>query len=116
MDTRTANPDPAQRWSALAQAGVRQRPPVHDRGTPTAESSKAPGRTKAPPVIASPTLAVVAASTVLIPTAAVMLGLTEKAIERKIERGVWVEGKHFARRDGNVFIIIPAVEQWVIKG
>lgn len=67
-------------------------------------------------VIASPTVAVVAASTVLIPTAAAMLGLSKKAIERKIERGVWVEGKHFARRDGNVFIIIPAVEQWVIKG
>lgn len=46
MDTRTANPDPAQRWGALAQARVRKRPPVHDGGTPTAGSSKAPARTK----------------------------------------------------------------------
>jgi hypothetical protein len=37
-----------------------------------------------------------------------------KAIERKIERGDWVEGKVWIRApDGRVLINIPGYEKWV---
>ena len=39
--------------------------------------------------------------------------MTQKAIRRKIERNVWAEGIHFRRRDGGIFIDLPAVEKWV---
>lgn len=50
---------------------------------------------------------------VRIPLAAVMTGLTEKAIRRKIEEGKWLEGRQFIRRDGEVYISIRGFEQWV---
>lgn len=45
-----------------------------------------------------------------------MTGLTRKAIERKIERGVWIEGAHFRRRDGSIFIDMEAYARWVETG
>jgi len=45
--------------------------------------------------------------------AAAIMGLTEKAIRRKIERGVWLEGKHWRRADGGIYIDTRAVEKWV---
>ena len=45
--------------------------------------------------------------------AAAIMGLTEKAIRRKIERGVWLEGKHWRRADGGIYIDTKAVEKWV---
>ncbi len=45
--------------------------------------------------------------------AAAITGLTEKAIRRKIERGVWLEGKHWRRADGGIYIDTKAVEKWV---
>jgi hypothetical protein len=53
---------------------------------------------------------------VLIPLASLVTGLSEKAIERKIERGVWIEGKHFRRRDGRVYVDMQAYERWVDQG
>jgi hypothetical protein len=50
---------------------------------------------------------------VLIEVASAKTGLTKKAIQRKIERGEWIEGKHFRRRDGRVFIDMVAYEAWV---
>lgn len=43
-------------------------------------------------------------------------GITQKAMRRKIERCVWAEGIHFRRRDGGVFIDLPAVAKWVEVG
>lgn len=57
------------------------------------------------------------AETATIPLAAVALGLTEKAIRRKIEEGVWIQGRHYHRApDGKLYIDIPGVTRWVRHG
>lgn len=61
-------------------------------------------------------LRVTPASYVRIPLAAVMTGLTEKAIRRKIEEGKWLEGREYVRRDGEVYISIKGYERWVEQG
>lgn len=44
-------------------------------------------------------------------------GLTEKAIRRKIEDGIWVEGREFKRApDGCLYISIKGYAAWVEKG
>ena len=49
-----------------------------------------------------------------IPLAAVIFGLTEKAIRCKIEQGKWVENKEFRRSpDGEIWISIQGVTRWV---
>lgn len=41
-------------------------------------------------------------------------GYTAKAIEIKISRGVWIEGRQFRRApDGRVLIDVTGYEQWV---
>ncbi len=41
-------------------------------------------------------------------------GYTEKAIQRKIEDGVWCEGREYRRGpDGHVFIDLAGYEKWV---
>lgn len=53
---------------------------------------------------------------VTIPLAAVMTGLTEKAIRRKIEDGKWLEGREYRRSpDGGIFISIRGYSTWVEK-
>ncbi len=47
--------------------------------------------------------------------AASITGLTVKAIERKIARGVWLLGKHYKKADGGIFIDMKEIEQWVAK-
>lgn len=62
-----------------------------------------------------PVLQVVApARFVTIGLAAVRTGLTPKAIERKIERGDWAEGRHYRRApDGRIYVDIEGYEKWV---
>lgn len=44
-------------------------------------------------------------------------GLSEKAIRRKIERGIWVDGREYYRApDGGVFISLRGYELWVVSG
>ncbi|WP_050858836.1 hypothetical protein [Paracidovorax oryzae] len=43
----------------------------------------------------------------------ILTGLTQKAIRRKIERGIWLEGKHWRRRDGGIFIDMREYDKWV---
>nr|WP_225785162.1 excisionase [Xenophilus sp. Marseille-Q4582] len=62
-----------------------------------------------------PLLAVNASRFVTIKLAAHITGLTVRAIEGKIARGVWLEGKHFRRKDGGIFIDIKEYEKWVEK-
>lgn len=51
---------------------------------------------------------------VTIPLAAIITGLTQKAMRRKIEDGKWVEGKEYRRSpDGGIFISIKGYQQWV---
>ena len=51
---------------------------------------------------------------VTVALAAVITGLTEKAIRRKIEDGKWLEGREYRRSpDGGIFISIKGYQQWV---
>ena len=70
----------------------------------------------APAVVAVPPLVVASSRYVRIPVAAAMTGLSETSIERKIERGIWVEGKHYRRRDGGIYIDMEAYKRWVEEG
>lgn len=50
---------------------------------------------------------------VLIRRYAELSGYSEKAIRRKIERGVWVVGREIVKSpDGRLHVDIPAVERW----
>ena len=51
---------------------------------------------------------------VTIALAAIITGLTEKAIRRKIEDGKWIEGREYMRSpDNGLFISIQGYKQWV---
>jgi hypothetical protein len=52
---------------------------------------------------------------VTIKLAANITGLSVKAIEGKIARGVWLAGKHYKKADGGIFIDMKEIEQWVAK-
>lgn len=53
------------------------------------------------------------ADEVRIPLAAAIYGLSEKAIRRKIEEGVWIEGKQYVRKGTEVWILREGVSAWV---
>ncbi|MGV1045552.1 excisionase [Limnohabitans sp.] len=43
-----------------------------------------------------------------------MSGYTAKAIRRKIEEGVWIEGREFKRApDGHILVDLKGYESWV---
>lgn len=59
-------------------------------------------------------IAVVPEDDVLIDHFAAMTGTTRKAIEGKIARGVWVEGRQYHRApDGVIWIDRKGVRKWV---
>lgn len=59
-------------------------------------------------------IAVAPAKYVLLPLAEAITGYTIKAIERKIERGDWIEGKVWIRApDGRILLNVPGYERWV---
>lgn len=59
--------------------------------------------------------AVATARRARIKVAAVALGLSEGAIRKKLERGIWIEGKHWHRSpDGCIYIDMPAVDRWIL--
>ena len=54
---------------------------------------------------------------VTIPLAALLTGLTEKAIRRKIEDGKWLDGREYRRSpDGGIFISIKGYQTWIERG
>jgi hypothetical protein len=54
---------------------------------------------------------------VLIPLAALCTGFSEKAIRRKIEDGVWVDGREYRYGpDGHIYISIKGYCTWVEQG
>lgn len=54
---------------------------------------------------------------VLVHVAALVLGYTEKAINQKIDGGVWREGHEWRRApDGKRFVDLRGVERWVDHG
>lgn len=59
-------------------------------------------------------VAVLPARYVLLPLANALTGYTVKAMERKIERGDWEEGKVWRRApDGHIMIDIAGYHRWV---
>jgi len=65
------------------------------------------------PVPPKPVTILVPAEVALIPVAAAALGLSQKAIRRRIEEGIWQEGFQYHRRDGRVWIDLQGVARWV---
>ena len=62
----------------------------------------------------APTVQLAPAPYVTVALAAIITGLTEKAIRRKIEEGKWVDGKEFRRSpDGAILISIKGYQQWL---
>lgn len=67
--------------------------------------------------IAEPLAQVAPAPYVRIPLAAIITGYTAKAIERKIERGDWIEGREWIKApDGSRLISIQGYRKWAEKG
>lgn len=63
------------------------------------------------------TIQVTPARFVTIELGAAVTGLTEKAIRRKIEDGIWIEGKEYRRQidDGRIYIDLKGYEAWVAR-
>ena len=50
----------------------------------------------------------------LIPAFASLTGYTDKAVRRKIEDGVWIEGKHYRKApDGRITMNLQEYYKWV---
>jgi hypothetical protein len=61
-----------------------------------------------------PPAAIVPSRYVLLPLAALSTGYSIKAMERKIEQGVWVQGKVWRRApDGHIVIDLVGYQKWV---
>ena len=46
--------------------------------------------------------------------AATLTGLSAGAIRKRIERGIWLEGRQFRRaRDGRIWIDTKGVQEWI---
>lgn len=53
----------------------------------------------------------------LIPLFCRLTGYTEKAVRRKIEDGIWLEGRHYRKApDGHVTMDLQAYYRWVAEG
>lgn len=51
---------------------------------------------------------------VLIPVFSNLTGYSEKAVRRKIEDGVWVQGKHYRKApDGRITMNVQEYYKWV---
>jgi hypothetical protein len=51
---------------------------------------------------------------VLIPVFSQLTGYSEKAVRRKIEEGVWIEGRHYRRApDGRLTMNMQRYYDWV---
>lgn len=62
-------------------------------------------------------VAIKPAAYVTVPLAAACLGLTERAIRRKMQDGIWIEGREWRKGpDGRIYIHLPGVERWVEQG
>jgi hypothetical protein len=53
---------------------------------------------------------------VTIELAEALTGLTKRAIQTKIQRGIWLEDRQWVKRDGRVLIDMKGYEQWSETG
>ena len=96
-------PDPnhaAPHQGPVAGGAQHTLPQVHANGRPVAGSQ-------------GPDVRVEPAAYVTIGLFSSITGLTAKAVQRKIEKGIWLEGREFWRRDGRVLVDIKGYESWV---
>ncbi|MEM5384184.1 excisionase [Paraburkholderia phymatum] len=62
----------------------------------------------------TPVAQVAPAPYITVALAAIITGLSEKAIRRKIEDGKWIDGREYRRSpDGGIFISLKGYQQWV---
>lgn len=61
-------------------------------------------------------VAVTLADVVKIELAEAAFGLTRRAIEGKISRGDWLEGRQYHRKTGEIWIDVQGVKRWVTTG
>jgi hypothetical protein len=81
----------------------------------TSEAGADGGRSAIKPVPATPVVVIGPNRFCLIRAAEAATGYSEKAIRRKIEDGVWIEGKHWRRApDGHIFIDLAALNAWIM--
>jgi hypothetical protein len=67
--------------------------------------------------IASSTDIVATARYVTIELASIVIGLSVAAIRKRIERGVWLDGKEYRRGpDGRIWFDLRGFEAWVEQG
>ncbi len=103
MPTATASntPDDRTPWSNSLPVRARRHVP-----TATGAGTRDTAAVSAPP-----------APYVTITVASSITGYSAKAIRRKIENGVWLEGREFRRApDGHVLISLKGYQQWVEQG
>lgn len=49
----------------------------------------------------------------LLPLFCQLTGYSEKAVRRKIEEGIWLQGKHYRKVCGRIHMNLQAYYQWV---
>lgn len=50
---------------------------------------------------------------VLLPLFCSLTGYSEKAVRRKIEEGIWLQGKHYRKVCGRIHMSMEAYNKWV---
>lgn len=46
--------------------------------------------------------------------AATAMGLSEGAVRKRLQRGIWLQDKHYRKApDGRIYIDLHAVEKWI---
>lgn len=50
---------------------------------------------------------------VLLPLFCTLTGYTEKAVRRKIEDGIWLQGQHWKKVAGRIHLSMEAYNKWV---
>lgn len=96
----------ALRSQAQPATGGRQKPPPGD-GAPKPALRKSANEER-------PQMIINAARFVTIEMCAAITGLTRSAINKRMGRGYWIEGRQWRRaEDGRIWIDMQAVEKWV---
>lgn len=63
--------------------------------------------------VTASTFAVAPAKYVKLPLFEALTGYTEKAVRRKIEEGIWIEGREYVRApDGHVLVNMEGFYKW----
>jgi hypothetical protein len=87
---------------------------MHDHNPPATGVAVRAERSAPTPAVAASSSPLVPSRYVLLNIAASITGYTIKAMERKIERGDWQEGKEWRRApDGRICIDLVGYEKWV---